>query len=80
MNNVVHNILCTPKLRTRNNMNARKVSGDIGNKGFNTSLGRPNPVPSATTPASLKNKGVSKLSTRLPYDSSKGEIRDHKGL
>ena len=80
MNNVEHRILCTPKQRTRDNMNVKKVSGDIGNKGFNTSLGKPNPVPSPTTPASLKSQGVSKLSTRLPYDSSKGEIRDHKGL
>ena len=60
-------------------MQAKKISGDTGNSGFNMSLGKPNSVPSATTPASLKNKGVYKLSTRLPYDSSKGEIRDHKG-
>ena len=61
-------------------MQAKKISGDTGNSGFNTSLGKPNSVPSATTPASLKNKGVYKLSTRLPYDSRKGEIKDHKGL
>ena len=61
-------------------MQAKKISGDTGNSGFNTSLGKPNSVPSATTPASLKNKGVYKLSTRFPYDSSKGEIKDHKGL
>ena len=60
-------------------MQAKKISGDTGNSGFNTSLGKPNPTPSATTPSgSLKNKGVYKLSTRLPYDSSKGEIRDHR--
>jgi hypothetical protein len=57
-----------------------KISGDVGNKGFNTSLGRPNSVPSPTTPASLKNQGTTKVSTRLPYNSNKGEIRDHKGL
>ena len=62
-------------------MQAKKISGDTGNSGFNTSLGKPNSVPSPTTPSgSLKNKGVYKLSTRLPYDSSKGEIKDHKGL
>jgi hypothetical protein len=59
-----------------------KVSGDVGNSGFNGELGRRNPSPPAgSTPgASLKQKGVTKLSTRLPYDSSKGEIRNHKGL
>ena len=63
-------------------MNAKKVSGDVGNSGFNTSLGRRNGVPSPkdTRSMTLKNQGVTKLSTRLPYDSSKGEIRDHKGL
>ena len=59
-------------------MQAKKISGDTGNSGFNTSLGKPNSVPSAATPASLKNKGVYKLSTRLPYDSRKGEIKDHR--
>ena len=57
-----------------------KDSGDVGNSGFNSSLGRPNPTPSPTTPASLKNQGTKSLSTRLPYNSSKGEIRGHKGL
>ena len=57
-----------------------KVSGDVGNSGFNSSLGRPNPTPSPTTPASLKNQGTKKVSTRLPYNSSKGEIRNHGGI
>jgi len=63
-------------------MKVKKVSGDTGNGGFNSSLGRPNPTPSPkdTSGMTLKNQGVSKLSTRLPYDSSKGEIRNHKGL
>jgi hypothetical protein len=61
-------------------MKAKKISGDVGNSGFNTSLGKPNPTPSPTTPASLKNRGVYKLSTRFPYASRKGEIKDHKGL
>ena len=57
-----------------------KVSGDVGNNGFNSSLGKPNPTPPAgpTPGKSLKGQGVSKLSTRFPYDSRKGEIRDHK--
>ena len=63
-------------------MNAKKLSGDVGNSGFNTSLGRRNGVPSPkdTRSMTLKNQGVTKLSTRFPYDSSKGEIRNHKGL
>ena len=63
-------------------MNAKKLSGDVGNGGFNMSLGRRNSVPSPkdTRGMTLKNQGVTKLSTRLPYDSSKGEIRNHKGL
>ena len=71
-------LMYTHNLRRKKRMQAKKISGDTGNSGFNTSLGKPNPVPSATTPASLKNKGVYKLSTRLPYDSRKGEIRDHR--
>ncbi len=63
-------------------MSTKKLSGDVGNSGFNTSLGRRNGVPSPkdTRSLTMKNQGVTKLSTRLPYDSSKGEIRDHKGL
>ncbi len=63
-------------------MSTKKLSGDVGNSGFNTSLGRRNPTPSPkdTRSMTLKNQGVTKLSTRLPYNSSKGEIRDHKGL
>jgi hypothetical protein len=64
--------------RRTERMKAKKISGDIGNSGFNTSLGKSNPTPSPTTPASLKNQGVYKLSTRFPYDSRKGEIRDHR--
>jgi hypothetical protein len=63
-------------------MNAKKISGDVGNSGFNSSLGRrnPTPAPKDTRSMTLKSQGVTKLSTRFPYDSSKGEIRDHKGL
>ena len=63
-------------------MKAKKISGDLANGGFNSTLGMRNPTPSASSPPgkSLKGQGVSKLSTRMPYDSSKGEIRDHKGL
>ena len=72
-------LMYTHHLRRKRRMQAKKISGDTGNSGFNSSLGKPNPTPSATTPSgSLKNKGVYKLSTRLPYDSSKGEIRDHR--
>jgi hypothetical protein len=76
---VDNGLMYTHHLRRKRRMQAKKISGDTGNSGFNTSLGKPNPTPSATTPSgSLKNKGVYKLSTRLPYDSSKGEIRDHR--
>ena len=63
-------------------MKVKKVAGDVGNGGFNFSLGRRNstPSPKDTSGMTLKNQGVTKLSTRLPYDSSKGEIRNHKGL
>jgi len=63
-------------------MNAKKLSGDVGNSGFNSSLGKPNPTPAprGTPGTSLKRSGVTPLSTRLPYNSSKGEIKDHKGL
>ena len=61
---------------------AKKISGDIASRGFNSSLGRRNPVPSPkdTSSMTVKNKGVRKVSTRFPYDSNKGEIRNHKGL
>jgi hypothetical protein len=76
---VDNGLMYTHHLRRKRRMQAKKISGDTGNSGFNTSLGKPNPTPSATTPSgSLKNKGVYKLSTRLPYDSRKGEIRDHR--
>jgi hypothetical protein len=76
---VDNGLMYTHHLRRKRRMQAKKISGDTGNSGFNSSLGKPNPTPSATTPSgSLKNKGVYKLSTRLPYDSSKGEIRDHR--
>jgi hypothetical protein len=63
-------------------MKVKKVAGDVGNGGFNSSLGSRNPTPSPkdTRGMTLKNQGVTNLSTRLPYDSSKGEIRNHKGL
>ena len=63
-------------------MKVKKVSGDVANGGFNSSLGRRNPTPSPkdTRGMTLKNQGVTNLSTRLPYDSSKGEIRNHRGL
>ncbi len=63
-------------------MTAKKIVGDVGNSGFNTSLGKPNevPAPRGTPGTSLKRAGVTPLSTRLPYNSSKGEIKDHKGL
>ena len=62
-------------------MKVKKVSGDVANGGFNSSLGRRNPTPSPkdTRGMTLKNQGVTNLSTRFPYDSSKGEIRNHKG-
>jgi hypothetical protein len=62
-------------------MKVKKVSGDVANGGFNSSLGRRNPTPSPkdTRGMTLKNQGVTNLSTRLPYDSSRGEIRNHKG-
>jgi hypothetical protein len=58
----------------------KKVSGDVGNSGFNTSLGRrnPTPAPQNTRHLTRKNHGVRSLSSRFPYDSHKGEIRDHK--
>ena len=60
----------------------KKIRGDVGSGGFNTSLGKRNPTPPAkdTSPMTVKHKGVHKVSTRFPYDSSKGEIRNHKGL
>jgi hypothetical protein len=62
-------------------MKVKKISGDVANGGFNSSLGRRNPTPSPkdTRGMTLKNQGVTNLSTRLPYDSSRGEIRNHKG-
>ncbi len=58
---------------------AQKVRGDVGNSGFNTSLGRRNPTltPKSTRPLTMKNHGVRAVSTRFPYDSRKGEIRNH---
>ena len=59
---------------------AKKLKGDVGNSGFNTSLGRRNPTPSPhnTRHLTVKNKGVRNLSSRFPYDSRSGERRDHK--
>ncbi len=61
---------------------AKKIRGDVGSGGFNTSLGRRNPVPPPknTAPLTVKHKGARSVSTRFPYDSVKGEIRNHKGL
>ena len=61
---------------------AKKVSGNTASQDFNTSLGRRNPVPPPrdTSSMTVKTKGVRKVSTRFPYDSNKGEIRNHKGL
>ena len=61
---------------------AKKISGDTSSGDYNSSLGRRNPVPSPkdTSSMTVKNKGVQKVSTRFPYDSNKGEIRNHKGL
>jgi len=58
----------------------RKVRGDVGNSGFNSSLGRRNPTlpPRDTRSMTMKNHGVRTVSTRFPYDSHKGEIRNHK--
>ena len=63
-------------------MRATKISGNTSSGGFNSSLGRRNPVPLPrdTSSMTVKNKGVHKVSTRFPYDSNKGEIRNHKGL
>ena len=61
---------------------AKKISGNTSSGDYNSSLGRRNPVPSPkdTSSMTVKNKGVHKVSTRFPYDSNKGEIRNHKGL
>ena len=58
----------------------KKIHGDVGNSGFNTSLGNRNPTPSPknTRPLTMKNHCVRNLNTRFPYDSNKGEIKDHK--
>ena len=63
-------------------MRATKISGNTSSGDYNSSLGKRNPVPSPKDSSSMtvKNKGVHKVSTRFPYDSNKGEIRDHRGL
>ena len=63
-------------------MRATKISGNTSSGDYNSSLGRRNPVPSPkdTSPMTVKNKGVKKVSTQFPYDSHKGEIRNHRGL
>ena len=60
---------------------AKKISGAPASWDFNSSLGRRNPVPSPrdTSAWTVKHKGVHKVSTRFPYNSHKGEIRNHKG-
>ncbi len=59
-----------------------KVSGNLSNGVVNKSLGRPNPTPSPknTRGMTRKDHDTGNLSTRMPYDSRKGEIRNHKGL
>ena len=59
-----------------------KNSGDVGNSGFNSSLGKRNPVPNPRDRSSetQKTNGVKRNPTRFPYDSKKGEIRNHRGL
>ena len=63
-------------------MRVSKISGNTSSGDYNSSLGKRNPVPSPkdTSSMTVKNKGVQKVSTRFPYDSNKGEIRNHKGL
>ena len=63
-------------------MRATKISGNTSSGDFNSSLGRRNPVPSPkdTSSMTVKNKGVKKVSTQFPYDSRRGEIRNHRGL
>lgn len=59
-----------------------KNSGDVSNGVINKSLGRPNPkpLPKDTSSMTVKRQGIKNNPTRFPYNSSKGEIRDHKGL
>lgn len=59
-----------------------KDSGTVSNGVVNTSLGRPNPVPTPvdTSSKTVKSKGAIHHPTRYPYNSNKGEIRDHRGL
>ena len=63
-------------------MRATKISGNTSSGDYNSSLGRRNPVPPArdTSSMTVKNKGVKKVSTQFPYDSRRGEIRNHRGL
>ena len=63
-------------------MRATKISGNTSSGDFNSSLGKRNPVPSPkdTSSMTVKNKGVKKVSTQFPYDSRRGEIRNHRGL
>jgi hypothetical protein len=63
-------------------MRATKISGNTSSGDYNSSLGRRNPVPSPkdTSSMTVKNKGVKKVSTQFPYDSRRGEIRNHRGL
>tara|TARA_R100001244_G_scaffold1234_1_gene1945 strand:- start:594 stop:803 length:210 start_codon:yes stop_codon:yes gene_type:complete len=58
-----------------------KNSGSVGGgkEELNMSLGKgnPTPTPADTRGKTVKTKGVQSYSIRFPYDSSKGEIRDH---
>lgn len=61
--------------------NAKKLSGGFATGTVNTSLGKPNPKPAPVNTRSKTLKGkVPPVSTRLPINSSRGEIANHKGL
>jgi len=59
-------------------MIAKHIQGS-GNGKINESLGSPNPTPTPmnTRSKTVKDKGLTKVSTRYAYSSSRGEIRDH---
>lgn len=61
--------------------NVDKNQGSVGNEGFNSSLGKPNPTPGAvdTRSRTLKSRTKS-LSTRLPVMTARGKVGPHSGL
>jgi hypothetical protein len=61
-------------------MKVTKDQGSVGNEGFNDSMGKKNMVPNPenTRSKTVKDQGVYKIPTRYPYNSSKGEIRNHQ--